>query len=60
MQKVTLTLALLFITFFASAQSLETVFEKSEGTQTPTYHEGIAYFQKLAETFPQIDIRKWA
>lgn len=58
MQKVTLTLALLFTTFFASAQSLETVFEKSEGTQTPTYHEGIAYFQKLAETFPQIDIQE--
>ncbi|REA61578.1 hypothetical protein DSL64_11470 [Dyadobacter luteus] len=34
----------------------ETRFEKSGGTQTPTYEEGIAFYNKLAKDFPQIQI----
>ncbi|WP_373511494.1 M14 family metallopeptidase [Persicitalea sp.] len=35
----------------------DTRFEKSEGTQTPTYEEGIAYYQLLAKDFPQIQMQ---
>lgn len=31
-----------------------TIFEKSSGTQTPTYPEVIAFYEKLAEAYPQI------
>ncbi|HEV7349962.1 M14 family metallopeptidase [Telluribacter sp.] len=32
----------------------ETRFEKSGGTQTPTYEEAMAFYSKLAKDFPQI------
>ncbi len=35
----------------------ETRFEKSKGTQTPTYEEGIAFYQQLAKDFPQIQMQ---
>ena len=34
-----------------------TRFETSSGTQTPTYEEGIAYYQKLAKDFPTIQMQ---
>jgi hypothetical protein len=46
---------LLFLSTFASAQ-YTTHFEKSDGKETPTYEEGIAYFKLLAKNFPQIQI----
>ena len=33
-----------------------TVFETSNGTQTPTYLEVIAYYEKLAESYDQIQL----
>ncbi len=33
-----------------------TAFEKSEGTQTPTYHEVIAYYKNIAQAFPTIGV----
>ena len=38
--------ALLLINFL-NAQNITTVFEKSNGTKTPTYHEAIDWWQKL-------------
>lgn len=35
----------------------ETVFEKSNGTETTTYDETIAYYQNLANVFPEITIK---
>ncbi|CAG5069432.1 hypothetical protein DYBT9623_02168 [Dyadobacter sp. CECT 9623] len=45
----------LFLYFPATAQ-YQTRFELSGGKQTPTYQEGIAFYQKLAKNFPQIQI----
>ncbi len=47
---------LLLITPWAFGQ-YETRFEKSKGTQTPTYEEGIAFYQRLAKDFPQIQMQ---
>ncbi|GAB3165555.1 M14 family metallopeptidase [Telluribacter humicola] len=50
-------LSLLFLLIAASAfGQYETRFEKSRGTQTPTYEEAMAYYQRLARDFPQIRI----
>ena len=38
------------------AAQYQTRFEKSGGKQTPTYEEGIAFYQKLAKDFPQVQI----
>ncbi len=47
MRRVFLTLALAILTLCTYAQEdLTTLFEKSGGTETPPYHEVIAYFQK--------------
>ncbi|MTI33310.1 M14 family zinc carboxypeptidase [Xanthovirga aplysinae] len=35
-----------------------TKFEKSEGKKTVTYHEGMQYFQMLAQGFPMIQIKE--
>jgi len=35
-----------------------TIFEKSSGTETPTYSEIIAYYQKLAKAYPEISIQE--
>jgi hypothetical protein len=34
----------------------ETVFEKSQGTETATYDETIAYFRNLSKAYPEISI----
>ncbi len=46
MRKLFTCFALLFINFL-NAQNITTVFEKSNGTKTPTYHEAIDWWQKL-------------
>ncbi len=46
MRKPFTCFALLFINFL-NAQNITTVFEKSNGTKTPTYHEAIDWWQKL-------------
>lgn len=45
------------IAFTATAQ-YQTRFEKSGGKQTPTYDEGIAYYQRLAKDFPQVRMQE--
>ncbi|MDH7444582.1 M14 family metallopeptidase [Aquimarina sp. 2201CG14-23] len=35
-----------------------TIFEKSKGTETPTYPEVIAYYQKLSNVYSEIQIRE--
>ncbi len=35
-----------------------TTFEKSKGTETPTYPEVITYYKNLAETYPEINIKE--
>ncbi|WP_296619635.1 M14 family metallopeptidase [Marivirga sp.] len=44
--------------FFLNAQELITAFEKSNGTETATYQEGMGFYKKLAQKFPQIDMRE--
>jgi hypothetical protein len=47
------TLVLFSLSVFAQ---YETRFEQSGGKQTPSYEEGIAFYQKLARNFPQVSI----
>jgi hypothetical protein len=51
------TIFLLALTFKVAAQ-YQTRFEKSGGKQTPTYEEGIAYYQHLAKNFPQVQMQQ--
>lgn len=37
-------------------QNFETVFETSKGTETPTYHQVIAYYENLANSFSEIEL----
>jgi hypothetical protein len=37
-------------------QNFETVFEKSKGTETPTYHQVISYYENLANSFSEIKL----
>ena len=39
--------------------NLATRYELSGGTETPEYHEGIAYFKLLANQFQTIDMQTW-
>ncbi len=39
-------------------KSFTTVFEKSEGTETATYQEAIAYYKKLADSYAEIEMRE--
>lgn len=59
MKKNTLLVLLLF-TFISSygQAKYETLFERSNGTQTPEYDEVIAYFQQLAADFEEVEIRE--
>jgi hypothetical protein len=43
-----------FIPLLAAAQSLETVFEKSGGKETPTYFQIIEYYKKLDKASPKM------
>ena len=56
MLKHLFTFLLLLITICTYGQ-YETRFEKSKGTQTPTYDEGIAHYQRLAKDFSQIQMQ---
>jgi hypothetical protein len=65
MQKITIILGFLSIISCntsekQSAQNFDftTTFEKSNGTETPTYTEVIAYYKNLAETYPSIHIQE--
>ncbi|PNQ73791.1 hypothetical protein C1T31_05510 [Hanstruepera neustonica] len=40
-----------------NAQDFETVFEKSKGTETATYHQTISYYKRLAKAYPEISIQ---
>ncbi len=51
------TIFLLALAFKVTAQ-YQTRFEKSGGKQTPTYEEGIGYYQHLAKNFPQIQMQQ--
>jgi hypothetical protein len=55
--RIFLTVFLIAATLSASAQ-YQTRFEASGGKQTPTYKEGIAYYQQLAKNFPQIQMQE--
>ena len=55
--RFTPTIFLLALAFNVAAQ-YQTRFEKSGGKQTPTYEEGIAYYQHLAKNFPQIQMQE--
>ncbi|HJS55475.1 MAG TPA: M14 family metallopeptidase [Chitinophagaceae bacterium] len=46
MRKTSL-LVMLFLSNWLLSQNITTVFEKSNGTKTPTYHEAIDWWQKL-------------
>ena len=55
----------IFIIYFISQTLLAqnttdfiTVFEKSHGTETATYHETISYYHQLANTYSQISIQE--
>jgi len=43
---------------FLNAQDLKTAFEKSNGKETATYQEGIKFYKKLAQKFPQINMQE--
>lgn len=48
---------ILFTTLIVPAfAQFETRFEKSGGKQTPTYEEGIAFYKKLDQKFPEIQM----
>lgn len=58
-----LNIFLIFFLFFmiltqTEAQTFTTKFEQSKGTETVTYEEGIAYFQKLADAFDMIELQE--
>ncbi|TLV01220.1 M14 family metallopeptidase [Dyadobacter luticola] len=53
--RFSLLLLLCIFTFQAHAQ-YKTRFELSDGKQTPTYEEGIAFYKLLAKNFPQIQM----
>ena len=55
----TILLVLAWINLSAQAQSdFITVFEKSNGTETATYQQTISYYEKLANTYPEINIQE--
>jgi hypothetical protein len=61
MKKIIRTAALLALCYTclpASAQDLTTRFEKTQGQETATYDECIAYYQQLDKRFTQISMRE--
>ncbi|WP_353779809.1 M14 family metallopeptidase [Winogradskyella sp. 3972H.M.0a.05] len=59
--KKLLALSLLLLSCNTDTKSTDfdftTVFEKSNGTETATYEQTIAYYNKLAEAYSEIDIK---
>ncbi len=65
MQRVTFIFSFLLIISCTTSEKnpiesidFTTTFEKSNGTETPTYPEVIEYYNHLASVYPEIDIRK--
>ncbi len=65
MQRILLSICILFIYACNTSEKKElqnvdftTHFEKSNGTETPTYPEVITYYQNLAETYNEINIQE--
>ncbi|HEY5773013.1 MAG TPA: M14 family metallopeptidase [Chitinophagaceae bacterium] len=46
-KKIFVVFISILLSNFVTAQNITTVFEKSNGTKTPTYHEAIDWWQKL-------------
>ena len=53
-----LLIFLLASSAFAQQPAFETRFELSDGKETATYDEGIAFYKALAEAYPEITIRE--
>ncbi len=47
----------LLLSFCAKAQSFTTVFERSKGDSSATYHQTIAYYQTLVDEYKQVAIK---
>jgi hypothetical protein len=47
-----------FIATSLCAQDFITPFEKSGGTETTTYHEGIQFYKNLASKYPELDMQE--
>ncbi|QLE01649.1 M14 family metallopeptidase [Galbibacter sp. BG1] len=54
----TLLVVLNFIHVVAQKPDFTTEFEKSKGMETATYNETIAFYKRLAETYPSIKVLK--
>src|SRR5215203_5950261 len=54
--KIICQLVFTVMSFYVSAQSITTPFEKSNGNQTPTYHEIIAWWKMLDAKAPEVRI----
>ncbi|MDQ3683306.1 MAG: hypothetical protein M3352_09575, partial [Bacteroidota bacterium] len=52
-----LCLILLFSSFILSAQNLITIFEQSNGKQTPTYFQAIDWWKKLDAASPIVKMQ---
>ena len=59
MKKVIAIAYIVFSSIPSFAQFAQTVFEKSNGTQTATYFQAIEYYESLQQTFPSISIKKF-
>lgn len=57
MKKLIHVLSFFLWSFNIAAQSGNTVFERSNGTETATYQETISYYQMLAKRYQQISIK---
>jgi len=63
-KSIVFVLSLLFLCISCSKprpskDSLLTVFEKSNGLETVTYHEGIQYWENLAESFNELSLHTY-
>ncbi|AXT53144.1 hypothetical protein D1818_20795 [Aquimarina sp. BL5] len=60
---LTISLLMIFSCNISEKKSTEnidftTIFEKSNGTETPTYTEVITYYKNLSEAYPEINIQE--
>jgi hypothetical protein len=58
MKRAIIFIFIIFSSLYSNAQELVTAYEQSNGTETATYQEGIKFYKKLAQKFPQIDMRE--
>jgi hypothetical protein len=58
MKRTLIFILCILSSFFSGAQELITAFEKSNGIKTATYQEGINFYKKLAQNFPQINMQE--